>query len=237
MQVSKTTNVTLPASASWRIEKFSLLELFKTIENEYTALIPASENYRTTVVVCRDISDETRYTLEEFKKYFSDSAPFKSITLLCTNALEESAYLYLDTKSILYKTPYQCYISISSSSLTEAEAEDFLKKMTALAIPFLSEPNAALNIEDSRIQQAPASKTQEESRSGDDSDTNHDSPNSKHHKKRTAFWNSADKVDRIIGIIVGVLAILSFFGIHSCTQHNDNLKNQTSSVNSEADFT
>ena len=81
MQVSKTTNVTLPASASWRIEKFSLLELFKTIENEYTALIPASENYRTTVVVCRDISDETRYTLEEFKKYFSDSAPFKSITL------------------------------------------------------------------------------------------------------------------------------------------------------------
>lgn len=97
MQVSKTTNVTLPASASWRIEKFSLLELFKTIENEYTALIPASENYRTTVVVCRDISDETRYTLEEFKKYFSGSAPFKSITLLCTNALEESAYLYLDT--------------------------------------------------------------------------------------------------------------------------------------------
>lgn len=149
MQVSKTTNVTLPASASWRIEKFSLLELFKTIENEYTALIPASENYRTTVVVCRDISDETRYTLEEFKKYFSGSAPFKSITLLCTNALEESAYLYLDTKSILYKTPYQCYISISSSSLTEAEAEDFLKKMTALAIPFLSEPNAAQNIEDS----------------------------------------------------------------------------------------
>ena len=235
MQVSKTTNVTLPASASWRIEKFSLLELFKTIENEYTALISASEKYRTTVVVCRDISDETRYTLEEFKKYFSDSAPFKSITLLCTNALEESAYLYLDTKSILYKTPYQCYISISSSSLTEAEAEDFLKKMTALAIPFLSEPNAALNIEDSRIQQAPASKTQEESRSGDDSDTNHDSPNSKHHKKRTAFWNSADKVDRIIGIIVGVLAILSFF--RSCTQYKDNLKNQTYSVNSEADFT
>ena len=234
MQVSKTTNVTLPASASWRIEKFSLLELFKTIENEYTALIPASENYRTTVVVCRDISDETRYTLEEFKKYFSGSAPFKSITLLCTNALEESAYLYLDTKSILYKTPYQCYISISSSSLTEAEAEDFLKKMTALAIPFLSEPNAA---QDSRIQQAPASKTQEESRSGDDSDTNHDSPNGKQHKKRTAFWNSADKVDRIIGIIVGVLAILSFFGIRSCTQHNDNLKNQTSSANSEADFT
>ena len=136
MKVSKTTNVTLPASASWRIEKFSLLELFKTIEDEYTALIPASENYRTTVVVCRDISDETRYTLEEFKKHFSDSTPFKSITLLCTNALEGSAYLYLDTESILYKTPYQCYISISSSSLTEAEAEDFLKKMTALAISF-----------------------------------------------------------------------------------------------------
>lgn len=237
MRVSKTSDITLPASASWRIEKFSLLELFKTIENEYTALIPASENYRTTVVVCRDISDETRYSLEEFKKHFSDSTPFKSITLLCTNALEESAYLYLDTESILYKTPYQCYISISSSSLTEAEAEDFLKKMTAFAIPFLSETNAAQSIEDSRIQQAPASKTQEESCSGDDDNANHDHPNSKHHKERTAFWDSAGKVDRIIGIIVGVLTILSFFGIRSCTQHKDNLKNQTSSVNSEADFT
>lgn len=82
--------------------------------------------------------------------------------------------------------------------------------MTALAIPFLSETNAAQSIEDSRIQQAPASKPQKESSSGDDSDTNHDNPNSKQHKKRTAFWNSAGKVDRIIGIIVGVLTILSF---------------------------
>lgn len=237
MRVSKTTDVTLPASASWRIEKFSLLELFKTIENEYTALIPASENYRTTVVVCRDISDETRYSLEEFKKHFSDSTPFKSITLLCTNALEESAYLYLDTESILYKTPYQCYISISSSSLTEAEAEDFLKKMTAFAIPFLSETNAAQSIEDSRIQQAPASKTQEESCSGDDDNANHDHPNSKRHKKRTALWDSINKVGLIVGIIASVLAILSFFGIRSCTQHKDNLKNQTSSANSETDFT
>lgn len=236
MKVSKTTNVTLPASASWRIEKFSLLELFKTIEDEYTALIPASENYRTTVVVCRDISDETRYTLEEFKKHFSDSTPFKSITLLCTNALEGSAYLYLDTESILYKTPYQCYISISSSSLTEAEAEDFLKKMTALAISFLSETNAAQNIEDSRIQQAPASKTQEESCSGDDDNANHDHPNSKRHKKRAAFWDFAKKLGLLITIVGGIITILSSFGFRSCTQHNDNLKNQTSSVNSETDF-
>lgn len=40
MRISKTQDVNLSVSASWKVEKFSLLKLFKIIENEYTTLIP-----------------------------------------------------------------------------------------------------------------------------------------------------------------------------------------------------
>lgn len=240
MRISKTQDVNLSVSASWKVEKFSLLKLFKIIENEYTTLIPMTKDYRSVIVVCRGVCDEVKYTFDEFKKHFSDSTAFSSITFLYNNSIEESAYFYLSIDELnLRGSSYACYVSITSSSLTEPEAEDFLKEIATGVIPFLSEP-CVVQSADVPHKQPTAHFLANKSSStndADDDNANHDHPNGKQHKKRTAFWNSADKVDRIIGIIVGVLAILSFFGIHSCTQHHDNLKNQTSSVNSETDFT
>lgn len=70
MRISKTQDVNLSVSASWKVEKFSLLKLFKIIENEYTALIPMTKDYRSVIVVCRGICDEVKYTFDEFKKHF-----------------------------------------------------------------------------------------------------------------------------------------------------------------------
>lgn len=53
MRISKTQDVNLSVSASWKVEKFSLLKLFKIIENEYTTLIPMTKDYRSVIVVCR----------------------------------------------------------------------------------------------------------------------------------------------------------------------------------------
>lgn len=70
MRISKTQDVNLSVSASWKVEKFSLLKLFKIIENEYTTLIPMTKDYRSVIVVCRGICDEVKYTFDEFKKTF-----------------------------------------------------------------------------------------------------------------------------------------------------------------------
>lgn len=128
MRISKTQDVNLSVSASWKVEKFSLLKLFKIIENEYTALIPMTKDYRSVIVVCRGICDEVKYTFDEFKKHFSDSTAFSSITFLYNNSIEENAYFYLSIdEHNLHGSSYACYVSITSSSLTEPEAEDFLK--------------------------------------------------------------------------------------------------------------
>lgn len=216
MRISKTQDVNLSVSASWKVEKFSLLKLFKIIENEYTALIPMTKDYRSVIVVCRGICDEVKYTFDEFKKHFSDSTAFSSITFLYNNSIEESAYFYLSVdEHNLHGSSYACYVSITSSSLTEPEAEDFLKEIATGVIPFLSEPCAV--------------------QSADDDNANHDHPNSKRHKKRAAFWDSAQKLGLLITIVVGIITILSSFGFRSCTQRND-FKDQATGYHSETYF-
>lgn len=227
MQISKTMNVNIPSSASWKIEKFSLLELFQVIEKEFTSLISASEEYQSVVVVRRNVVDETRFSFDEFKKHFSDSTPFESVSFMCSESLDEYSYFYIDfDKFNSSGAPYKCHVSITSSSLTEAEAEDFLKKLVSLSIPLLSTSNTEQKVH--TIVNPTAS-------SRENGDASYDSPNSEQRKKKDAFWGSVNKVNLIIGVVVGILTIFSFFGFRSCTQRND-LKNQTPSNYSETYF-
>lgn len=238
MRIFKTQDVNLSVSASWKVEKFSLLKLFKIIENEYTTLIPMTKDYRSVIVVCRGICDEVKYTFDEFKKHFSDSTAFSSITFLYNNSIEENAYFYLSIdEHNPHGSSYACYVSITSSSLTEPEAEDFLKEIATGAIPFLSEP-CVVQSADVPHKQPTAHFLANESSStndADDDNANHDHPNSKRHKKRAAFWDSAQKLGLLITIVVGIITILSSFGFRSCTQRND-FKDQATGYHSETYF-